>query len=160
MYSLLHIPQSTVYYILTKLMRFGLKATPRKITMGSVDSEARGVQSSQLCRIKRQLVCCLRQGSKLPAACENVWLISDPSVSASFTGLLTNHAGRGGALCLWTPITRKDRLGSYHYVKQGRGRGQTFQRHQVSGTGRVHRGDEHLAAFQCDWRPQSRMQNL
>lgn len=29
-------------------MRFGLKATPRKITMGSVDSEARGVQSSQL----------------------------------------------------------------------------------------------------------------
>lgn len=48
MYSLLHIPQSTVYYILTKLMRFGLKATPRKITMGSVDSEARGVQSSQL----------------------------------------------------------------------------------------------------------------
>lgn len=48
MYSLLHIPHSTVYYILTKLMRFGLKATPRKITMGSVDSEARGVQSSQL----------------------------------------------------------------------------------------------------------------
>lgn len=39
-------------------MRFGLKATPRKITMGSVDSEARGVQSSPtLCRIKRQLVC-------------------------------------------------------------------------------------------------------
>lgn len=27
-------------------MRFGLKATPRKITMGSVDSEARGRQLS------------------------------------------------------------------------------------------------------------------
>lgn len=36
-----------------------------------------------------------------------------------------------------------------------KGEGADFQRHQVSGTGRVHRGDEHLAAFQCDWRPQS-----